>query len=413
MFRHSPRVPAWRRGEGSQGLAGSGGAGRDPRPSRCKAPVGMPWAVQLTEVPGSSLLGRRGTRWEQGRGRFSLGAGGTEGAPPQTPSSPSRSCQAWGEAGERLAEDTDCGVSLGDRSTPAVHCPPSSGEGCRESCPPGPRWPWTRWGQPCLWPRCPSAWAQAGDPSLLLQPQRWGRGGGSEVLNGRKPVGKQAEAQPGPQRRHPRAEKSEPARDLPLLCTGEEALVKPCTMNVFLWKPPAEVGQGQGGCAQPWPHQVLGVWGRGTDTDTRCHLFQSPWRSGGGPGGHGGPAEACTSSPQAPAHRPVHRSGPLGPAYPREGEVFLRPGPGEQALRLWALMSALATRALDSIIAVEGSGVSKAECRRGCGGQRECAALPEATAQVGFLCLGPIRGTELWRAGSSSGAWPKGPYLGA
>lgn len=55
---------------------------------------------------------------------------------------------------------------------------------------------------------------------------------------------------------------------------GTQASQKPCTMSVFL-EAAAEVGQGQGGCAQPWLHQVLGVWGE-EPTQTQIpagHLF--------------------------------------------------------------------------------------------------------------------------------------------
>lgn len=221
----------------------------------------------------------------------------------------------------------------------------------------------------------------------------------------------QAEAQPGLRGGTPRAG-GLLARD-PTLCTGGHRLQKPCTMNVFL-EAAAEVGQGQGGCAQPWLHQVLGVWGE-EQTQIPAATFSShPLAKGGGPGGLAGkPCKFAQAPPRLPAHTYTGR-GPWAPELTSGKEAAGQAcGTGPAAL---ALMSALATRGSGFNYRLRrGSGREPRQRQSGgCGGQRDWGgALPlRRRPRWVSLCLGPIRDGSGPSPALPSGGPVKGAIVG-
>ena len=163
---------------------------------------------------------------------------------------------------------------------------------------------------------------------------------------------------------------------------------------MFSWKPPAEAGQDQGGCAQPWLDQALGAWGEEpTRTQTHAATFS----------GHPlarrevalGPRRSCRGPrelPPGPCPPPYTGCGPLAPGLTLAGRR--RPGQacGAGPVALGVDVSAGHARLWIQLSAAEGSGVSKAEAgggpwwAEGLGwGPPPEAAAAAAAAQVGFL----------------------------
>lgn len=194
-------------------------------PAGARPQSACPGLSSSPEVPGLASRGDGGPGGKrEGWGAASAsGQGGTEGGLPLPRPSllPAGAARLPGEAGERLAEDTDPrGSLLGDRSDQQCTAHPPLGRGALSRVPQAHDGPGPGVVSPAYGPVAPPRGLRQGDPSLLLQPQRWGRGGGSEVLNGRKPVGKQAEAQPGLREAAPTGRRSAGPRPPFTLCTG-------------------------------------------------------------------------------------------------------------------------------------------------------------------------------------------------
>lgn len=161
-FSAQPQGTCVEAGEGSQGRP-TAGSWEPGSTQQVQGPSRHALTVAHLGVPGLASWGETGDQVGTGRvgGRFSLGAGGTEAAfPPRDPIFSQQelpgSGRGWGEACRRHRPP---GSLLGDRSDQQCTATLLWGRVQQASCPPGPRWPWTRWGQPCPYGQLPlPAW---------------------------------------------------------------------------------------------------------------------------------------------------------------------------------------------------------------------------------------------------------------